>query len=56
MPILLIAGHILNKSYQEAKLVADDIVQADESNLQVESKSMLEWQWSERARETAVAQ
>lgn len=49
MPILLISGHILNKSYQEAKLIADDIVQADENNLQVEAKSMLEWQWSEQA-------
>lgn len=47
MPILFIAGHILNKWYQEAKLIADDIVQADETNLQVETKSLLEYQWSE---------
>lgn len=54
MPILLISGHILNKSYQEAKLIADDIVQADENNLQVEAKSMLEWQWSAAQQQTAV--
>ena len=46
MPILFVAGHILNKSYQEAKLIADDIIQADENNLQVESKSLLEYEWS----------
>lgn len=53
MPLLFIAGHILNKWYQEAKLIADDIVTADDTNLQVESKSLLEYQWSgaeERAK------
>jgi hypothetical protein len=45
MPLLLIAGHILNKWYQEAKLIADDIVAADETNMQVETKSLLEYQW-----------
>jgi len=48
MPVLRISGHILNKWYQEAKLIADDIVQADETNLAVESNSLLEYQWSDQ--------
>lgn len=45
MPLLFIAGHILNRAYQEAKLVAEDIVHVDDMNLQLESKGMLEYQW-----------
>jgi hypothetical protein len=45
MPLLLVAGHVLNKWYQEAKLIADDIAAADDTMMQVESKSLLEYQW-----------
>jgi len=55
MPLLFIAGHLLSKWYQEAKLIAEDIVAADETGLQVETKGMLEHEWlayldSERRR------
>jgi hypothetical protein len=45
MPVLRISGHILNKWYQEAKLIADDIIAADEQQMQVENYGMLEYQW-----------
>jgi len=47
MPVLHIAGHLLNKYFQEAKLIADDIIAADDTNLAVECNGMLEYQWLE---------
>jgi hypothetical protein len=44
MPIIFIAGDLFDPSYQEAKLVADDLVQQDKT-LSVEYRALVEDDW-----------
>eukprot|EP00462_Mataza_sp_D1_P000297 CAMPEP_0175090836 /NCGR_PEP_ID=MMETSP0086_2-20121207/1574_1 /TAXON_ID=136419 /ORGANISM="Unknown Unknown, Strain D1" /LENGTH=934 /DNA_ID=CAMNT_0016363523 /DNA_START=59 /DNA_END=2863 /DNA_ORIENTATION=+ len=44
MPILLIAGDMLDKAFQEARLIADDLANGD-STLQIEVRSLIEVDW-----------